>query len=458
MRKHTVKEDAAGGSVGAGAIAVAPSRMGGGMRKRQSLKQYLTGYYSNIKNRLQLKTVNMSPIKEYYDLGDVVSKLKGVERANSKKQDNVIYGVEDDDGNIMKITVKKEQAKDFEYRLAHDMAEAKEDNLSGKEKVSLAELLYNLKDEFDIVDVDFPKIPKDMIYNADKATKGPDTAQVPEDDNISDTDDQNGGMDMGGDMGDGSGDLNAAGSNDPNASMDGGEGDLSSDMGQEGEEGDEGDLDSDQTNDFEPDDDSVEDFEDESEAATPESILQSVMDMLKADAEAKKAQADAAAEESRAKQAEYSYRLSQATVDHEEEVARMEMDMDSQKQKEKQAKKMADLAKYRVQKSKTSSLGESSNSILKQVIMEIDQFETNQTIRKAMDAVRKQYAPNPQDTPDMVRYKRNMISMSMKELTDRLQQVKLRDQFAASQKRQQTNVQTQAQNQEMSDLKNNQNI
>src|SRR6185312_4365202 len=190
MTKRVVKEDAAGGSVGAGAIAVAPTRMGGGMRKRQSLKQYLSGYYSNIKNKLQLKVVEMSPIKEFYDISNVVSKLKGLERANSKKQDNVVYGVEDNEGNVMKITVKKEQAKDFEYRLARDMADAKEDNLSGKEKTSMAELLYDLKDEFDIIDVDFPRIPKDVIYNADKATKGPDTAEVPEDDNISDMEDQ----------------------------------------------------------------------------------------------------------------------------------------------------------------------------------------------------------------------------------------------------------------------------
>lgn len=452
MTRHTIKEDAAGGSVGAGAIAVAPTRMGGGMRKRQSLKQYLAGYYSNIKNKLQLTQVNMAPIKEYYDLGDVVSKLKGLERSNSKKQDNVIYGVEDDDGNVMKITVKKEQAKDFEYRLARDMADAKEDNLSGKEKVSLAELLYDLKDEFDIVDVDFPKIPKDMIYNADKATKGPDTAQLPEDDNISDMEDANAHMDQLGDA-DADADMN-------NPDMGSDMGDLSGDTDQQGGDEDLGsDTGSDTNDEMEPDDESVEDFQEEPESATPESILQSVMDMLKADAAAKKAQADAAAEESRAKQAEYSYRLSQATVAHEEEIARMEMDMDSQKKKEKEAKKMADLAKYRVHKSSSTAVGESvNNSMLMQVIMEIDDFDTAQSVRKSMDALRKQYAPDPADTPDMVRYKRQMIQQGMRELTDRLSQIKLRDQFMASQKRKQDIEQSQARNREMLDLKAKQNI
>lgn len=442
-RKNTgVKEDAAGGSVGAGSIAVAPLCLGD-MRKRGSLKQFLMGFYKNVKNKMQLKPITLAPIKEYYDLSDVVSRLKGVENSNVEQDNTVIYGVEDDNGNIMKITVKKDQAKDFEYRLSREMADAKENSLSGAMKVSLAELLYSLKDEFNIVDVEFPKIPKDVIYNANKATHGPDSSQLPEDDNVQDdTIDMN---DQNTDMNPENAESLVSGDNvnPEEGGMEGGEdetGEQGEDNGEQVEDnGEEG---------IEPDDESVENFEEEPEPASPESLLQSVMDMLKKDAEARTAQANAAAEEARAKQAEYSYKASQATVAHEEEVARMEMEMDDQKKKEKEAKKLADIAKHRV--TKAAMMRE---SLLQQVINEIEDFDTPQSLAKERSILLQKFRVMPTDSPDIANYKRGQLSNELKGLDVKLKSVRQRDLFNAMQKRKSKNAEDAARNQETRDVK-----
>lgn len=441
MKKtRVIKETASGGSVGAGAIGASPSRLGD-MRKRGSLKGYLLNFYKKTQNKLVLKPVHMPVIKEYYDLSDVVSRLKGVESFDVKQENTVTFGVEDDEGNVMKVSVKKDQAKDFEYRLARDLADTKENNMSGAKKMSLAELLYTLKGEFDIVDAEFPKIPKDVIYNADKATKASDTMGMEENDDVDDPMDMNQGPDAGqddtGGLG-GTGDdmnLDDTGETNPNDEDNDGLDDSAEEGGDEGSE-------------EEGDDASVEDFQEDDQPATPESLLQSVMDMLKKDAEARTAEAQAAAEESRARQAEYAYKSSQATVAHEEEYAQMEADMESQKQKEKQAKKLANLAKHRVRQTSTMT-----ESVLDQVILEIDDFDTVQSLMKSKRDLQQKYRIMPTDTPDAAAYKKAMLVASMKELDDRMKQVRTRDAYTAAQNRQNTMTQSRAKNQEIADVK-----
>ena len=426
--KKVIKETAAGGSTGAGSIAAVPQRLGDDMRKRESLKGFLLRFYKGLNNKMNLHPVTkgMPVIKEYYDLNDVVSQLKGIEGSDEKHANTVTYGVEDDNKNIMKVTVKKDQAKDFEYRLAREMADAKDSNsTAATSKTSLAELLYNLKDEFNIVDVEFPKIPKDVIYNADKATKAP---PAMEDDNI-------GNDDMGQGQGD-EGDLENGDDFGDDSGM------QSADMGDTGEQmGDMGDMDGgeegmdDEDNMEEPDDESVEDFGSEDKGpATPESILQSVMDMLKADAEAKKAQADAAAEQARATQAEYAYKSAQATVAHETEFAQMEVEADAQKQKQKDAKRLADLAKSKVQKASAFQEHSMLSEVLGQMINEVDEFDSIQSINRERVELKKRYLPNPGDTPKMATFKKQMLQAGNKELDDRLKAVQYRNIFNADQK------------------------
>jgi hypothetical protein len=423
---RNIKEDAACGAVGAGAVAAAPTRLSKQM-KRVTLKSFLTATLKVRKKKLMLKP---AIIREFYDLSDVVSRLKSVEDSDTQRSDTTVYGVEDDDGNIMKVSVKANQAKEFEVELAQAMADANENKEASGQNVastSLAELLYKLKEKFNIVDVEFPTIPKDVIYQADKATYGPATSTEQPHDDLEGDDPMASDSDS---MGDSMGDLG----DDADLDVDGGD-----TSGLEGA-GDESDEDALVDGDDElTDHESVEDFGEEQQSSTPESLLQAVMDMLKADAAAKKAQADAAAEEARAKQAEFAYRSAQATVSREEEYARMEMEMDAQKAKEKDAKRLADMAKYRVQKA--NNVQESSNSLLRQVIMELDNFDTVQSLMRQKASLRQKYQVQPADTLAVRQYKQNLLRLALRELNTKIDAARARDTFLGSQQR--TNPQAQ---------------
>ena len=441
-RLRRLNETASAGSTGAGSIAVVQSRLGD-MRKRESLKSFLTRFYKKLDNRMHLHTIapQFGTIKEAYDLSDVVSQLKGLENSDVKHENTVTYGVEDDNGNIMKISVKKDQAKDFEYRLATEMDQAKNDNLSGKTgKTSLAELLYNLKDEFNIVDVEFPKIPKDVIYNADKATKAPAGnagAQMGENDDVDDMNPDQ-GMEGDQDLEGGEGGEGFDENGEPLTA--GGQGGEGLEGGEEGKMGEE-DLEA-----PEGDDESVEDFGEENAGSSPESILNAVMQMLKSQADAEKAKADAAAEESRARQAEYAYKTAQSTVAHEEEFAQMEVEADQQKQKEKDAKRLADLAKAKVQKASSFREG---TSILGQVIQEMtlneldDGMDTEQSVNRAKNDLRMKYRPMPGDMPETIAYKKQALQAGMLELDDKLKGIRIRNQYLMKQKQLQAKLQAQ---------------
>lgn len=94
-----------------------------------------------------------------FDSTEVISKLKGLE--NKEKQDHrdtVTFGLEDENGQIVRVTVKDEQAQDFEKSLQALMANDEDDQ---QERPEIAEVLFKLKDRFDIVDVCWPEIAED---------------------------------------------------------------------------------------------------------------------------------------------------------------------------------------------------------------------------------------------------------------------------------------------------------
>lgn len=414
------------GAIGAGSIAAAPSRLGGETpvkRKHQSLKTYLSRQFS----KKQAASRNLFKISEMFDMGDIVSRLKDMEGREARAEDSVTYGIEDDDGNMMKITVKSDQAQDFEQRLAQELADIKGSKANGEPggKVSMAELLFNLKNEFEILDVEFPQIPSDVVYNADKATTDvPDTNQM-----SLDSED-----DMGGDLGDGEDAFGDEGGMDDGmgglSALDGGKGGkggLDGDLGGlDGEEGEGDELDGDEDM---LDDESVEDFPDEvsDTGTTPESLLKSVLDMLKADADAKRAQAEAEAEKARAQQAEWSAKAASHEVVRQEEIVRMEAEAERQKEKEKEARRVADLAKYRVQKA--GGIGESAKptfgSFLREVLKEYDEFDTPQTLQRQRQLLRQKFAPQPGDTPDERKYKQQSLLFAIREIDARIRRARL---------------------------------
>lgn len=430
MTKQKLNETAGGGATGAGGVAVRTDGPGISGKQRRSLQDYLRKFQKRVVNRYKFAPVTPFPIRlgEAFDLQDVLSRLRGIEGKSVEPRDNVTYGVEDDEGNIMKVTVRKDQAAEFEAVLAHELADIEAFSVTGEQgkDVSMAELLYNLKDKFDIIDVEFPKIPTDVVYNADQATVQP-ASQMPANDQVTDDQtnlDQDDDMGMGGDIGAPGGmegdDLGPVANGKDKMNLDdiSGEGidDLEGDaMGGEGSpEGDLGALEP------EGDAEGVEGFEEP--PADEGSILDRVLDMLKAQAEAETAKANAEAEKYRADQAEYSARAAQATVAQQEELARMEADMEKQKNQEKQAKKLADIAKYRVQQ--TSGFG----------VNESDSGETVALVRKLMAALPQKWEVYPTDDLETRSYKNQQQANEMRELQARMRSARAREIYAKQQR------------------------
>lgn len=93
------------------------------------------------------------------------------------------FGLQDGDGNIVRVTVAREEASEFETRLNSILS----DTENPKE---IAEILYMLKDDFDIVDVDWAEpITEDdpepsLDDDEDELQPGEDGAEAETDDEL----------------------------------------------------------------------------------------------------------------------------------------------------------------------------------------------------------------------------------------------------------------------------------
>jgi len=99
--------------------------------------------------------------KPQFDASDVMSKLDAAEKRARDEQDTVPFGLEDEDGNIIKVYVKAEEADEFESALAAMLAGEDEDEDDENSGMEIAEVLFQLKDRFQIVDVEWPNIEGD---------------------------------------------------------------------------------------------------------------------------------------------------------------------------------------------------------------------------------------------------------------------------------------------------------
>lgn len=388
-------------------------------------------------------------ISESFDMNDVLSRLSGLEGEGEAGDSTVSYGVEDDDGNLMKVTVRADQSEEFESRLATELADAarRQEVTGNKTGFSMAELLYNLNDEFDIVDVRFPQIPADAVYNADKVQYGvADTGQ--EDIGVpGENGDDMGVGDFPEDMGGAGGGMDAGAEGGMEGGMDGGEpmagGEMESGMDTSdpmaGGEGAEGGMDGapeGEGGDEFFDDESVEDMPADPMAAgaSPEdNMITSILKMLTADADSRKAEADARAEEARAKQAEYSAMAAKNSVAQQEEVVRMEAEIEQRKKQEKDAKRISDLARYRV--GKASGYTESTKHTFGQfldIVLEFDEFDTAATLNKQKSQLRVKYAAAPGDDAETVRYKREALASAMREINAKLSRVSSGERYRAN--------------------------
>ena len=327
----TFIEDAAAGAVGAGAISTGgghetvadlkPKRrkksktvegtlFAGGVvngEKRNVLKRVMNMETVNAKKSF-LESLGVDHGKNDFDASDVLSKIDSAQQRENLNDDTVAFGLEDDEGNLVKVFVKTDQAEEFENTLASMLAGTLADNGDpdgeNVEAKEIAEIIYELKDKFDIVDVEWPGIETDEEEEQEVV----DPAQA-------------GGAAGGAEAG-------AAGGMDA-----GGEAGAEGDLGLEDPEGgDELGLD-DEEGDMEADDDA-------------KSALQAVIDVMKADAEAKMADANAREAEARAKEAEYSAQGAAHKVKREEQVYDMEAAEKDEKSRKKEGEQQAKLARF----------------------------------------------------------------------------------------------------------------
>jgi hypothetical protein len=352
LLQDMLKEMAADGAVGAHAVAAAPgSLFGGGAVRRKKKKKVKEAYRldpSEVAMPTNRNVWNWRVIGEMMEMGkgqreetafdpaDVLSKLDAAETRVKAEDDTVPFGLEDEDGNLVKVYVRAEQADEFESTLAAMLAgeDVDEDEDGYAESAEIAEILFELKDKFDIVDVEWPQIEGDE--EEEQALEG-------------------GDEEMGGEGEDSF--MDAIGGDEEM----GGEGDMEGLEDMEGE----GDLEG--------------DMEMEPEGGA-ESALQQVIDMMKADAEARKAESEARAEEAKARTAEANANAAGHKVKQEEQVLDMETYNEQKKTEEEEAKQLAKLAKWKHDQAQSAEtkMAEEEESIRQE--REINQHQETQPI------------------------------------------------------------------------------
>jgi len=294
-----VKEDAAGGAVGAGGMA-------GGMamplfsvlvkrtKPQADKEETFVGDEEETSKATKKKSLKEQYAKlvefsqdgegqgntyggnKTFDTAGVIAKLKGLEsREEQDHRDTVTFGLEDDERGLVRVVVKHEQAEDFEKALQAFLADVEEDEAPPE----IAEVLFKLKDRFDIVDVQWPEVQEDEEENVD--LQGADGEVPPE-----------------GDM-EGMDDVDA---------------ELPADTG------------------------------DDEDA---KSLLNKVIDMMMADAEARTADARAREAEAKTKEADSIARRASLKVKQEEQLLDMEQYNKAKKEEEREVKRLAQLSKFR---------------------------------------------------------------------------------------------------------------
>jgi len=278
LLQKLIKEEAAEGAVSAGDVAGVREPLGSEPTEKVKVKK------KKKKKKTSLLRRTIAEMEQKFDQADVISKLKAAEKSAIIDQDTVAFGLEDEEGNMVKVHVRAEQAEDFQAALETALAGNEDDETEDASSLEIAEVLFELKDKFEIVDIDWGAIPEDEEENQEVEGEG----------------DELGLGDEEGDMGD-------------------------EDLGDEEMVADE-------------------DLGDEEVAAT---ALTQVIDMMKADAEAKKAEAEAKKAEADAKTAGYAAQAAAEKVKQEEEILDMETYNKSKADADKEAKRLAQLAKYK---------------------------------------------------------------------------------------------------------------
>jgi hypothetical protein len=305
MKLSTILEDAAAGSIGAASIAGNPFTHSGSIKRRPILK-----------NKVQKLKISESVISTFdvstailfefdgavgsnggnglsadknakivADVNDKVSNATKRAQVDDKTQTST-FGLQDGDGKVIKVTVKRDQAEDFETRLNAILSDA--DNPK-----EIAEVLYMLKQDYDIVDVEW-----DEAITED---------EEPE-------------------------------------SEEGGEDDLALD-GEEDAGDNELDLDGEEGGELGSEDETSPDMQ-----QSTVQLLQQVIDLLKSETGVRTANADVAKAKAETELQDIETQKQDAEISREQEVADMEEFEEEEKERKKNERLVQRLAKYRTSK------------------------------------------------------------------------------------------------------------
>lgn len=285
--RFLLSEDPAGPATSAGDVSVVQTPIGvkpddeARLSKPKKRKLSIVNIQPPFAKQIGFKQFVKESGEDKFDAVDVSSKIRAARKANEIESKSVVYGLQDADGHVIKVYVTPDQAEDFETALA--------DALADDEHADVAEVLFSMKDRFDILHVEWPTEEEENneedLQGADQNTND---SQLPDqstsDDEIPAVDD-------------------------------------TTDLGVE---------------DQNPIDDSS-----ANAAEVAASTLDKVIMVLQANASAQQAEAEARAAEAKAKEAEAAADLARTKMNAEIEV----LDMESWEKQQKQKKQEASLTK-----------------------------------------------------------------------------------------------------------------
>lgn len=304
-KKKIIEEDAVGGACGAGSIAAFSMPLFSTIVKRsipsssssiQLIKYKNPAIKKKKKKSIGLReaffsamseSLNSVPEDDSFDSADVIAKLKSLESKENTDYKNVsTFGLVDSKEQVVRITIPSEQAESFERDIQQYLG-----NRDESQRVpEIAEILFELKNKYTIINVEWPKIEEDE--EEDQALADKKTNNKEEDNDKLDTEPGKPGLDK----------------QEP----------LPAPVGNP--TGDTGQV---------------------------KDLLNQVIDMMKADADARKAEAQAREAEAKTKQANAARDQAMARVKQEEQFMDMDEYNKAEKNKNNEAKRLASLAKWK---------------------------------------------------------------------------------------------------------------
>jgi hypothetical protein len=235
--------------------------------------------------------------EEEFNSLDVISKLQYAEKNVERDTKSVAFGLEDKNGDVVKVYIDTSQAHEFEIALQRELKQ--------EDQRDIAEILFELRNKFNIMHVTWPTVPEDEEVDMKLQPKDGDAGKEGDLDGV-DLPTEDGESKDGKDGKSKDDELDLA--MDPeNGAADSGSTDVDSLKG----------------------------------------MMDKIIDMLKSDSEARQAESNAKAKEAQAREAEAAAKIADTKVKSEEEVLSAENFYKQQQTDKKESQKLGRLAAYR---------------------------------------------------------------------------------------------------------------